>query len=79
MRHASNFPYGGGKGGVVVRPEQLSRGELERLTRRYTTEIPPLIGPDNDIPAPDVNTNAQIMAWIMDTYSMHRATRCPAS
>ena len=66
-----NIPYGGGKGGVIVDPKQLSKRELEGLTRRFTTEISPLIGPDRDIPAPDVNTNAQTMAWIMDTYSMH--------
>jgi glutamate dehydrogenase (NAD(P)+) len=63
------LPYGGAKGGVRVAPEQLSSGELERLTRRYTAEIAPLIGPEKDIPAPDVGTNAQIMAWMMDTYS----------
>ena len=67
-----NIPYGGGKGGVVVDPKKLSNRELEGLTRRFTTEISPLIGPDRDIPAPDVNTNAQTMAWIMDTFSMHR-------
>jgi glutamate dehydrogenase (NAD(P)+) len=66
-----NIPYGGGKGGVIVDPKQLSQRELEGLTRRFTTELSPLIGPDRDIPAPDVNTNAQTMAWIMDTYSMH--------
>lgn len=66
-----NIPYGGAKGGVIVDPSQLSMGELERLTRRFATEISILIGPDKDIPAPDVNTNAQIMAWIMDTISMH--------
>jgi len=66
-----NIPYGGAKGGVIVDPAQLSLGELERLTRRFATEISILIGPDKDIPAPDVNTNAQIMAWIMDTISMH--------
>jgi glutamate dehydrogenase (NAD(P)+) len=65
------IPYGGGKGGVVVDPKQLSLKELEGLTRRFTTEIEVLIGPERDIPAPDVNTNAQVMAWIMDTYSMH--------
>jgi glutamate dehydrogenase (NAD(P)+) len=65
------IPYGGGKGGVRVNPKLLSRRELEGLTRRYTTEISVLIGPEKDIPAPDVNTNAQTMAWIMDTYSMH--------
>ncbi|MDP9269657.1 MAG: Glu/Leu/Phe/Val dehydrogenase, partial [Chloroflexota bacterium] len=66
-----NIPYGGGKGGVIVDPKQLSLRELEGLTRRFATEISPLIGPDRDIPAPDVNTNAQTMAWIMDTFSMH--------
>src|SRR5919109_935160 len=67
-----NIPYGGAKGGVVVDPAPLSRGELERLTRRFATEISILIGPDKHIPAPDVNTNPQIMAWIMDTISMHQ-------
>ncbi|MCA1587334.1 MAG: Glu/Leu/Phe/Val dehydrogenase [Chloroflexi bacterium] len=67
-----NIPYGGAKGGVVVDPKRLSIREVEGLTRRFTTEISPLIGPDRDIPAPDVNTNAQTMAWMMDTYSMHR-------
>lgn len=66
-----NIPYGGAKGGVIVDPKQLSPGELERLTRRYASEILPLIGPEKDIPAPDVNTDEQIMAWIMDTYSMN--------
>lgn len=67
-----NIPYGGAKGGVVVDPANLSLGELERLTRRFATEISILIGPDKDIPAPDVNTTPQIMAWIMDTISMHQ-------
>lgn len=67
-----NIPYGGAKGGVIVDATQLSRNELERLTRRFTTEISMLIGPETDIPAPDVATNSQTMAWIMDTYSMHR-------
>ena len=67
----TNIPYGGGKGGVTCDPKSLSRGELERLTRRFATEISPLIGTDSDIPAPDVNTDGQIMAWIMDTISMH--------
>src|SRR5918992_869980 len=66
-----NIPYGGAKGGVIVDPKKLSMREVEGLPRRFTTEISPLIGPDRDIPAPDVNTNAQTMAWIMDTYSMH--------
>ncbi|MBF6606425.1 MAG: Glu/Leu/Phe/Val dehydrogenase [Chloroflexi bacterium] len=65
------IPYGGGKGGVIVDPKKLSQKELEGLTRRFATEISVLIGPERDIPAPDVNTNAQTMAWIMDTYSMH--------
>ena len=65
------IPYGGGKGGVIVDPKKLSIKEVEALTRRYTTEISVLIGPERDIPAPDVNTNAQVMAWMMDTYSMH--------
>ena len=67
-----NIPYGGAKGGVVVDATTLSITELERLTRRFTTEISMLIGPETDIPAPDVATNPQMMAWIMDTYSMHR-------
>ena len=65
------IPYGGGKGGVAVDPKQLSMRELEGLTRRFTTNISVIIGPQSDIPAPDVNTNPQVMAWIMDTYSMH--------
>ncbi len=67
-----NLPYGGAKGGVRVNPKELSLGELERLTRRYATEIAPIIGPDRDIPAPDVYTDAQTMAWIMDTISMFK-------
>jgi glutamate dehydrogenase (NAD(P)+) len=67
-----NIPFGGAKGGVIVDPKQLSIGELERLTRRFATEISLLLGPDRDIPAPDVNTNPQTMAWIMDTLSMHQ-------
>ena len=63
------LPYGGAKGGIRVAPEKLSRSELERLTRRYTAEIAPLIGPEQDIAAPDVGTNAQVMAWMMDTFS----------
>lgn len=65
-----NIPYGGGKGGVRCNPKELSQSELERLTRRYTAEILPIIGPEQDIPAPDVYTDSQTMAWIMDTYSM---------
>ena len=68
---AVNVPYGGAKGGIRVDPKQLSRAELERLTRRYTSEIGIIIGPTKDIPAPDVNTNEQVMAWMMDTYSMN--------
>jgi glutamate dehydrogenase (NAD(P)+) len=68
---AVNLPYGGAKGGIRVDPKALSTKELERLTRRYTSEIGIVIGPQQDIPAPDVNTNAQIMAWMMDTYSMN--------
>src|SRR5215213_422765 len=67
-----NIPYGGGKGGVVCAPKSMSKGELERLTRRYAFEIAPIIGPDRDIPAPDVYTDEQTMAWIMDTISMVR-------
>ncbi|HEX2974283.1 MAG TPA: Glu/Leu/Phe/Val dehydrogenase dimerization domain-containing protein, partial [Tepidisphaeraceae bacterium] len=65
-----DLPFGGAKGGVVCDPKKLSPGEKERLTRRYTSEIMPLIGPDQDIPAPDAGTDAQVMAWVMDTYSM---------
>ena len=72
------IPFGGAKGGVIVDPRQLSLSELERLTRRYATEISLLIGPDSDIPAPDMNTNPQVMAWIMDTYSMHHGYSIPA-
>jgi len=68
---AVNLPYGGAKGGIRVDPRTLSQAELERMTRRYTSEIGVIIGPSKDIPAPDVNTNAQIMAWMMDTYSMN--------
>ena len=68
---AVNVPYGGAKGGIRVNPKTLSRGELERMTRRYTSEIGLIIGPTKDIPAPDVNTNEQIMAWMMDTYAMN--------
>ncbi len=64
------LPFGGGKGGICCNPKQLSKNELEKMTRRYTAEILPIIGPDQDIPAPDVYTDAQVMAWIMDTYSM---------
>jgi glutamate dehydrogenase (NAD(P)+) len=71
---AVNVPYGGAKGGIRVDPRQLTRGELERVTRRYTSEIGIIIGPTKDIPAPDVNTNEQIMAWMMDTYSMNEGS-----
>jgi glutamate dehydrogenase (NAD(P)+) len=67
----ANIPFGGGKGGVVCDPSILSMGELERLTRRYTADIIEFLGPEKDIPAPDMNTNEQVMAWLMDTYSMH--------
>jgi glutamate dehydrogenase (NAD(P)+) len=73
-----NIPYGGAKGGVICDPKKLSQTELENLTRRYATEISILMSPEGDIPAPDVNTNPQIMAWIMDTYSMHRGYSIPA-
>jgi len=66
-----NIPFGGAKGGVICDPKKMSQGELERMTRRYTSEISDFIGPEKDVPAPDVNTNEQTMAWIMDTYSMH--------
>ncbi len=71
------IPYGGAKGGIKVDPRKLSRGELERMTRRYTAMIAPLIGPDQDIPAPDVNTNGEVMGWIMDTYSMLKGHAVP--
>ena len=66
-----NIPFGGAKGGVICEPHKMSMGELERMTRRYTAELIEFIGPEKDVPAPDVNTNEQIMAWMMDTYSMH--------
>jgi glutamate dehydrogenase (NAD(P)+) len=72
-----SIPFGGGKGGVIVDPKKLSLKELEALTRRFTTEIEVLIGPERDIPAPDVNTNAQVMAWMMDTFSMHSGYTVP--
>jgi len=72
-----NIPFGGAKGGVECDPSELSIGELERLTRRYTAEIMSFIGPERDIPAPDVNTNAQVMAWMMDTYSMQMGHAVP--
>src|SRR5215469_1396654 len=67
-----NIPFGGGKGGVICDPDVLSSLELERITRRYTSEIMDILGPERDVPAPDMNTNSQTMAWIMDTYSMHK-------
>jgi len=66
-----NIPFGGAKGGVICDPHKMSMGELERMTRRYTAELIEFIGPEKDVPAPDVNTNEQVMAWMMDTYSMH--------
>ena len=72
-----NIPFGGAKGGIACDPKQLSKNELERLTRRYAYEISPIIGPDRDIPAPDVYTDSQIMAWIMDTYSMTHGHSAP--
>jgi len=71
------LPYGGAKGGVICNPKEMSLGELERLTRRYTSEIIDVIGPEKDIPAPDVNTNPQVMAWIMDTFSVNRGYSVP--
>ncbi|AET68225.1 glutamate dehydrogenase/leucine dehydrogenase [Desulfosporosinus orientis DSM 765] len=72
-----NIPFGGAKGGIKVDPKTLSKQELRRLTRRYTYAIEPIIGADSDIPAPDVNTNSQTMAWILDTYSMLKGKPCP--
>lgn len=72
-----HMPYGGAKGGVQCDPEEMSQGELERMTRRYTTEIVQMIGPDKDIPAPDLYTNSQTMAWMMDTYSMQQGITVP--
>jgi len=74
----ANIPYGGAKGAVICNPELMSQTELERLTRRYTSEISLLIGPESDIPAPDLGTNPQVMAWIMDTYSMAKGYSVPA-
>src|SRR3989337_1550820 len=71
------LPYGGAKGGVIVDPKKLSKGELERLTRRYASSISMIIGPEKDIPAPDVYTDGQTMAWIMDTISMHAGYAVP--
>jgi len=74
----AGLPYGGAKGGIACDPEKMSQGEIERLTRRYTSEIISMIGPEKDIPAPDVNTNPQVMAWMMDTYSVNRGYSVPA-
>src|SRR5512134_779462 len=74
----AHIPFGGGKGGVVCDPTRMSRRELEALTRRYVAEIIDVIGPERDVPAPDMNTNEQVMAWIMDTYSMHSRTTVTA-
>lgn len=73
-----NIPFSGAKGGVICNPKQMSDVELERMTRRFTYELLPIIGPEHDIPAPDVYTNAQTMAWIMDTYSMNKGCMAPA-
>src|SRR5918998_3709819 len=73
-----DLPFGGAKGGVRCDPSQLSIGELERLTRRYTYEISPLLGPDSDIPAPDINTDGRVMAWLLDTLAMTSGTLQPA-
>jgi glutamate dehydrogenase (NAD(P)+) len=72
------IPFGGAKGGVICDPLKMSRGELERLSRRYASEVSVLVGPNSDIPAPDMNTNPQVMAWMMDTYSMHQGYSVPA-
>ncbi len=72
-----NIPFGGGKGGIICDPSKLSKGELERLTRRYAADLSDLFGPESDVPAPDVGTNEQTMAWIMDTYSMHARRTVP--
>ena len=71
------LPYGGAKGGVRCNPREMSQGELERLTRRFTSELLPIIGPQEDIPAPDMATNEQTMAWMMDTYSMQKGHAVP--
>ncbi|MCD6405379.1 MAG: Glu/Leu/Phe/Val dehydrogenase [Planctomycetes bacterium] len=73
-----NVPFGGAKGGVACDPKEMSRDELERLTRRYTSAVLPILGPETDIPAPDVNTNEQVMAWIMDTYSANKGYTVPS-
>ena len=73
-----NVPFGGGKGGIICDPFKLSKGELERLTRRYAAAIMDILGPDRDVPAPDVGTTGEVMAWFMDTYSMHNRSYLPA-
>jgi len=73
-----NVPFGGAKGGITCDPSKMSQREIERMTRRYIWEISPIIGPDSDIPAPDVNTNPQVMAWIVDTYSVFKGYTCPS-
>ncbi len=73
-----NIPYGGGKGGIICDPKRMSRGELERMTRRFTSEILPMLGPERDIPAPDVYTDAQTMVWMMDTYAALTGNPSPA-
>ncbi len=73
-----NIPFGGAKGGIICDPKKMSQGELERMTRRYTASLIEFIGPEKDVPAPDMNTNEQTMAWIMDTYSMHMGQTCNA-
>jgi glutamate dehydrogenase (NAD(P)+) len=73
----AGIPFGGAKGGVAIDPKRLSRGELERMTRRYASEILPLIGPERDIPAPDMNTTEEVMSWIMDTYSINKGYSVP--
>src|SRR3989339_1397670 len=73
----ADIPMGGGKGGIIVDPSKLSKGELERLARRYFADLMDMFGPDRDVPAPDVNTTPEIMAWFMDTYSMHKRDHVP--
>ena len=73
-----NVPFGGAKGGIICDPTQMSLGELERMTRRYASELLDFIGPEKDVPAPDMNTNPQIMGWMMDTFSMHQGYSVPA-
>ncbi len=73
----AGIPYGGGKGGITCNPKEMSEGELERMTRRYFSEIMPIVGPEKDIPAPDISTNAQTMAWMMDTFSVNKGYTVP--